>query len=140
MGNIQKIKDSRFYGCLFSGIKGGKKGKKIAETEQQALQHLHSMDFTAIVSDYGGLKAGHRRKCSREEEQTLSGNIDSEPVGRITENCIIEKTERIESESTRQDPESTDADPQRNIRVLLMTDGYQQIVHREVEGQCSGRS
>ena len=33
LGNIQKIKDSRFYGCLFSGIKGGKKGKKIAETE-----------------------------------------------------------------------------------------------------------
>ena len=33
LGNIQKIRDSRFYGCLFSGIKGGKKGKKIAETE-----------------------------------------------------------------------------------------------------------
>ena len=33
LGNIQKIKDSRFYGCIFSGIKGGKKGKKIAETE-----------------------------------------------------------------------------------------------------------
>ena len=31
-----------------------------------------------------------------------------------------------------------DADPQRNIRVLIMTDGYQQIVHREVEISAAG--
>ena len=35
-------------------------------------------------------------------------------------------------------PRKKDADPQRNIRVLIMTDGYQQIVHREVEISAAG--
>ena len=47
------------------------------------------MDFIAAVSDYRA-EIRVRKKCSR-KEGVLSGNIDSEPVGRIVENSIIER-------------------------------------------------
>ena len=80
------------------------------------------------------MKAGVEKM--QPEKGDLSGNIDSEPVGRISENSIIEKQEE-ESES-KDKTMKKDMDAQKNIRVLIMTDGYQQIVHREVEISAAG--
>ena len=92
------------------------------------------MDFIAAVSDYRA-ESRVRKKCSR-KEGVLSGNIDQSRWEELWK-TVSSKDREEESESKDKTPEK-DADPQRNIRVLIMTDGYQQIVHREVEISAAG--
>ncbi len=82
-----------------------------------------------------GLKAGLEKNAAGKKESYPGISIQSrwEELWKT----VSSKDREEESESKDKTPEK-DADPQRNIRVLIMTDGYQQIVHREVEISAAG--
>lgn len=92
------------------------------------------MDFIAAVSDY---RAESRvRKNAAGKKESYPG-ISIQSRWEELWKTVSSKDREEESESKDKTPEK-DADPQRNIRVLIMTDGYQQIVHREVEISAAG--
>ena len=82
-----------------------------------------------------GLKSGLEKNAAGKKESYPGISIQSrwEELWKT----VSSKDREEESESKDKTPEK-DADPQRNIRVLIMTDGYQQIVHREVEISAAG--
>ena len=82
-----------------------------------------------------GLKSGLEKNAAGKKESYPGISIQSrwEELWKT----VSSKDREEESESKDKTPEK-DADPQRNIRILIMTDGYQQIVHREVEISAAG--
>lgn len=92
------------------------------------------MDFIAAVSDYRA-EIWVRKNAAGKKESYPGISIQSrwEELWKT----VSSKDREEESESKDKTPEK-DADSQRNIRVLIMTDGYQQIVHREVEISAAG--
>lgn len=82
-----------------------------------------------------GLKSGLEKNAAGKKESYPGISIQSrwEELWKT----VSSKDREEESESKDKTPEN-DADSQRNIRVLIMTDGYQQIVHREVEISAAG--
>ena len=82
-----------------------------------------------------GLKSGLEKNAAGKKESYPGISIQSrwEELWKT----VSSKDREEESESKDKTPEK-DADSQRNIRVLIMTDGYQQIVHREVEISAAG--
>ena len=92
------------------------------------------MDFIAAVPDYRA-EIWVRKNAAGKKESYPGISIQSrwEELWKT----VSSKDREEESESKDKTPEK-DADSQRNIRVLIMTDGYQQIVHREVEISAAG--
>lgn len=92
------------------------------------------MDFIAACL-ITGLKSGLEKNAAGKKESYPGISIQSrwEELWKT----VSSKDREEESESKDKTPEK-DADSQRNIRVLIMTDGYQQIVHREVEISAAG--
>ena len=82
-----------------------------------------------------GLKSGLEKNAAGKKESYPGISIQSrwEELWKT----VSSKDREEESESKDKTPEK-DVDSQRNIRVLIMTDGYQQIVHREVEISAAG--
>ena len=82
-----------------------------------------------------GLKSGLEKNAAGKKESYPGISIQSrwEELWKT----VSSKDREEESESKDKTPEK-DADSQRNIRVLIMTDGYQQIVHKEVEISAAG--
>ena len=82
-----------------------------------------------------GLKSGLEKNAAGKKESYPGISIQSRWVDLW--NTVSSNDREDVSESYDNTPEK-DADSQRNILVLIMTDGYQQIVHREVEISATG--
>ena len=82
-----------------------------------------------------GVKAGVEKNVAGKKESYPGISIQSrwEELWKT----VSSKDSEEESESKDKTMEK-DMDTQKNIRVLIMTDGYQQIVHREVEISAAG--
>ena len=82
-----------------------------------------------------GLKSGLEKNAAGKKESYPGISIQSrwEELWKT-----VSSKDRAEDRESKAKPPEKDADPQSPIRVLIMTDGYQQIVHREVEISAAG--
>ena len=163
LGNIQKIKDSRFYGCLFSSIVRHSQGAIIIgadagsslrmlwqifdvlrknDRKETGLRRRNKKHYSIYIAwillllcVIAGMKAGIEEGVGGKTHEYPGISVQSrlEDLWKM----VSEKKEDRKM-SQENSAEENGAGEQKQIRVLIMTDGYKQIVHKEFQISAAG--